>query len=441
MEDDLCCKPDNAIREPIDLSAMLPNEGLIHVIDNCANDLGKAMPGYKLAVSRLKHVCRLVKRRDNQPRLLERCFGGVEGKAYHGKIKRFRGDVHTKRWGTVAFSVPEVLRVEACLRRCWDLDRFNAKGDDDEPHVDAAADPDSDDEGAYKKTNYQRCDDAIRDRYWWAYLQVLEEVARLIRKLHHFAEWCECHGTLVSELQKSDDRLLKTSLLDVWSRCPARGCRAHSLASGGVVKVLASFLHTALAHIMIEVGQELEAEQRAELMKEFELARSHLFMYFTIKLTHWTEMPWRAYAIGHPDQDIARQALRDCLRSDHPHPRVQRLHENPLLQEGRLWLDGCDLFDDQVSNLCLYVAEMYWAWTAERPVEGQHRKVKQRGYGHPNHSEHYMSYGLRRSELEDAIETPDALAKFAALVLSVKTSFDACRQLGLIHHARAQQIK
>jgi hypothetical protein len=117
------------------------------------------------------------------------------------------------------------------------------------------------------------------------------------------------------------------------------------------------------------------------------------------------------------------------------------LHQEPLMSEGALWMDGSDLFDDDLGHLRVFAAELSWAWTAERSVEAQHRKVKQRGYSAPNHSEPYQSYGLRRAELVQLLDSdPDALGTLAQLVQNARSAQSACRSLGLGLHPCALAI-
>jgi hypothetical protein len=216
-----------AVRRPINFDGAIPNDGLLHVIDNAASDLSKAMSGYKKAVSKMKHVCRLLRGRDNRPKLLERCFDSIAGRAHHRDIYKFKGNVHAKRWGTIAFSLPELLAIEPAVRMHWDLGKFRGKDVPD----DAVDDADSDD-GQQWKTNVDKADDAIKDPAFWGYLRMLDAIASMIRRLHHFAEWCPCHGELVRDLDGMEDAALARKLRTMWERCSLRGCRAPALANG-----------------------------------------------------------------------------------------------------------------------------------------------------------------------------------------------------------------
>ena len=52
------------------------------------------------------------------------------------------------------------------------------------------------------KSRAEVCAMALVDPEWWAYLTVLEAVASMLRRLHHWAETCPCHSELVLALYK-----------------------------------------------------------------------------------------------------------------------------------------------------------------------------------------------------------------------------------------------
>ena len=524
IEDDLRGPHLGLPQDPLVLGEMIANDGLLHCIHNAASALGDTLPGYADNVSKLKHICRLVARRDNQARLLERCYSSIRAQEYHAAIKSFSGNIHLERWGAVAFSVPQViwedimenmgfresfdyggadaaindsvtqrsaksrqvtqslkityhrlshpkvsqkshpkvcqksppkisqlpfiatqvLEVEIGLRQFWNRAKFKSGLDENAAVAADVGQAPSDDEGAgYKKTNVDKAHAAIVDPYFWAYLQVLEEVASLMRQLHHYAEWCECHEELVLQVERAQiDHQHKQALLGLWSKCPGRGCRAPSLACGHVFSMLDRTCHSCHGRLVRKLPAELSEKQREDLLKEFELAKSHFVSYFTIKLSHWETPPWRMYAMAHRDEHVGRRALEACLASDHPHPKLQLLRQPPLLEDGRLWMDGADLLDPRCAHLAAFVAGLRWSFTAERQVEGLHRSIKQRGAIAPNHSEHYISYGIRRQELIAQLDQdPGFLGKIAALSQRATTARAACRVLGLGWHGSVVGIE
>ena len=173
-------------------------------------------------------------------KLLERCFSDPIGVNFHTQFKDFHGHVYLKRWGSVAFSTPQVKSVEAALRYGWNLASFSdgskekaAEGHDeffghDVPEVFKGA------------SESEICDLAIKGSTWWAYVAMLEFLAKMLRQLRHCAEWCPCHAEPARVAESLPDNLRK-ELLSVWERCPFRGCRAVELATGEFMDMV-SFL-------------------------------------------------------------------------------------------------------------------------------------------------------------------------------------------------------
>jgi hypothetical protein len=54
MEDDLLLNPE---RPPLKCEHILANDGLLHTIDNATNDLGKAMPRFKVCATGMVGEC------------------------------------------------------------------------------------------------------------------------------------------------------------------------------------------------------------------------------------------------------------------------------------------------------------------------------------------------------------------------------------------------
>jgi hypothetical protein len=107
-----------------DLTGSLATSGLHHVIDNATKGFEDVLPSYRDNVYRCQEICKLVRHRDTQVKLLERCFSSPLGKQLHHHIKSFKGHIFPGRWGTVAFSIPEILKVKGALRWGWDKDRY-----------------------------------------------------------------------------------------------------------------------------------------------------------------------------------------------------------------------------------------------------------------------------------------------------------------------------
>jgi hypothetical protein len=154
--------------------------------------------------------------------------------------------------------------------------------------------------------------------------------------------------------------------------------------------------------------------------------------YCTLKLTHWTEPPWLVYILGHISEEVARSGIRRLLESSDPHFQVQRLHNEPLLSQCELFEIGDCFSDGELNDLWELRITYTFAWSAERRIEAQHRRTKQIGYGAPNHSEVYQSFGLRRGELTETVDrSAEAVKDLAMLAQEASTPQAACEALGL----------
>ncbi|CAE7287875.1 unnamed protein product [Symbiodinium pilosum] len=190
---------------------LLSVPGLLHVIDNATKGLGDVMQRYEDNIALAQQVCRLLRKRDSKPKLLERCFSRGVGAQLASDIREFQGWIHPGRWGTVVFSIPELLKVKHALVSCWD-ERVYLQGND------AVAD-----EGRRQDAMNLAADvtKAVSDPAWWGWLSMLEVVCSLLRKHTFWAESCPCH----SHILQSNRGELTAELKQHFERCPLRGKR------------------------------------------------------------------------------------------------------------------------------------------------------------------------------------------------------------------------
>jgi hypothetical protein len=114
---------------------------------------------------------------------------------------------------------------------------------------------------------------------------------------------------------------------------------------------------------------------------------------------------------------------------------VKRLQEPPLRDQCIRWLQGADLFADDMAQLCEVIAELLIATISERPGEAQHAKTHATGRGKPRHTDHYQSYHLRADFVAQEVKVrPTSLESFAYIYQLVDNTFKAIRVLGLEFH-------
>lgn len=174
-------------------------------------------------------------------------------------------------------------------------------------------------------------------------------------------------------------------------------------------------------------------------MDEFTAATGHMAFYTVLKLTHMSEPPWLLFQLAHHDQLLAHAACERLLESPTQHPRHRRLLQEPLRSQARLWLEGTDLMDESVAELCIFIAELRLVSTNDRPIEAQHAKTHRRGLSRPMHTTKYQSYGLRIAELERQVRArPSTISDFAALASMARNCVEAVLCVGLESHPVVQ---
>lgn len=165
--------------EPLfDMTHLLDLPGSHHLLDNATKGLDTCMAYYEDAVNSAIQVCNLVRRRSSREKLLARCFGSEVGHTFHEDLLTFKGQIHKGRWGTLMFSVPELLRVERILRWGWNLRAFVG-----EEH--------SENEDSYLAT---QVDGAVTAPFWWGWLRMFESICKVMRQSIAWIDSCSCHG-------------------------------------------------------------------------------------------------------------------------------------------------------------------------------------------------------------------------------------------------------
>ena len=254
--------------------------GLHHVIDNATKGLADVMRSYSDNVYLAQQVCRLLRKRDTQPKLLQRCFSRGLGPQFAKDIQAFRGWINPGRWDTVAFSVPELLKVKHALVTQWDEDVFLGGNADQ-------------DEGRRRSTLdlAQDVSKAVHDPAWWAWLSMLEVLCGLLREHTVWAESCPCHYDILH----SHGQHLSKELKAQFKCCPMRGRRAAELAAGEFLELLGRLWAVTSVNLLRVLPANTNQGQRCSILQEFDHARTHPGFYFAMKVSHLQEMPWKIF--------------------------------------------------------------------------------------------------------------------------------------------------
>ena len=413
---------DFDVPEPLPLSFdhLLSVPGLLHVIDNATKGLSEVMEQYHTNIGLAQQVCRLLRKRDTKPKLMQRCFSRGLGPQLAPDIHKFEGWIHPGRWGTVAFSIPELLKVKQALVTCWDENVY-LQGNDAQA------------EESQRRAAAELARDvsvAVHDPSWWGWLSMLEVVCSLLRKHMFWAESCPCHYHIL--VGRHDD--LSPELKRHFASCPMRGKRAAELSEGSFLDLLGQLWALSTVEVLRVVPADVEQAKRRSIVQEFDRARAHLAFYFAVKLSHLQAMPWKVFQIAHTNEVIAQLALREALTSSCRHPVLQQL-QGPLRRSCEGWLEGESLLEPDKVDLQKFIASLRLVPTSERAVEGQHAKVHRQGLGRPNHTEHMQSYFVRCKEMAESLEDKSlSMESFAWCCQNAGNHHKACRSVGLAGH-------
>ena len=203
-EDDLFENPDHVLGDSqpavLNIGHWLSTPPMHHINDTITTGLGDVMPSWDDTVHKSEQICKVVRSTRHKKRLLGNCFSSGLALYFQPALKCFKGWIHTKRWATVAFSIPELRKIERAMRfrsnGCgWSKTRFQGGGD-----------------GTQKEDTMKLAtdvDDAVQSPLYWAYLVVMDHMAEFFRKATTFAEVCPCHGRYTMGLDHVPEAVLK----------------------------------------------------------------------------------------------------------------------------------------------------------------------------------------------------------------------------------------
>ena len=299
LESDLDAEPDFAEPLPaaatapqIDSSNAVETPGLEHILHNASNDLHRAMKGYKQCCDRMRELCKILRRREAHERLIERCYmtRGPLGEAMAADLKGFDAHVHSERWGTVAHAAEMIHKIRASLQRGWNLAMYN---------------PTWNAQDEARETSDSHCvnlsivDQAVADPAFWAYVEMLQTLARAVSRLLSWCDSCTCHWELLQAVYEQKIEL-PVKARTCWKTCVLRGRRLPELATGDLFDEVRKLFDKAAVRLARSFSPLLEDEERTTIILDFERGRSHISFTLCVKLSHWLSPPWCVYGLAHP---------------------------------------------------------------------------------------------------------------------------------------------
>ena len=292
--------------------------GVHHRLDNATKGLGNVLQHWDDGVSKSKVVCKMIRRTDTLQKLLARCFSGRLGANLHDRLKSFKGWIWEERWGTIAFSIPEIVKIKPVIVWGWDLNQF-VQGDQDE-------------NDAHEVSELARVfDEAVGDPFYWSWLIMADNAIKPIRSLISWHDSCGCHAKILKKIADDDDigeLGADKSFVKAIMKCPLRGRRAPEMSAGEEMTVFDAQWQTSVAELSAELPPVavLPAAKRLSLLQDMDMAHAHLTFYLTAKSSYEREEPWSVTQVAHLDRTIREGALQRCLDSRHEHHLLRWPH-------------------------------------------------------------------------------------------------------------------
>lgn len=192
----------------------------------------------------------------------------------------------------------------------------------------------------------------------------------------------------------------------------------------------------------------LSEEERAIVIGDFQRARQHLLLVFTLKFSHWRQLPWVIMGAAHPDLATARSCARRALSLYATAAPAVRAH--PAVR--MLCAPGSLLFQDManfangivdwvhVPALLAKIAPYRFVPIAERWVEALHASAKKMRLPSPHYSPVHLAWKSIQTRIRRllAAQAGGALIAFAKHALAARNPRLALIRMGFWRHPGVQ---
>ena len=408
----------------LDFSPQIYIAGLLHIAHNISKDLHQALEHWPVFVEQLTQVCKLLSSRISRQRLLETCFAEPPWSAFQARFESFTAQVYGGRWNTAMEAAQDLLPLIQILRRAWSASKFGVKGQDRD-----GEEPDGD---RSRVLSLKVVDEALRSSMFPAYLHAMHRVAECLSHISHWAESCPCAN-------HSSDRAKQT--------CPLRSSRAPELAAGALPLLVKSSFEVAHGHLLaLEETSRLTAAELRTLVSDWTAAKRHVLLLVQLKLSHWQQLPYVAFGMGHHCPDARRKAaaqtlrLYDAAKQNSEQPRLHPLCEvlcaahSACRRDVERLASGVTAWN-QLPTLTAWAGKFKFVPVAERWVEGLHAATKRSVRAAPHAGPAHIAFEFVSPHLRTWLrESPERLAVLAKHCRCAANPLKMCDAAGLKHH-------
>ena len=205
-------------------------------------------------------------------------------------------------------------------------------------------------------------------------MSLLVRIAQVVDHVENWMESCPCHY--------KDEGAIGSKVFSTRSSCKMAGRRAPELAAGALdVLVQDCFQAQQLELAVACAGLSQEGRDRA--MKAYAKGRANIENYLQVKFQFWRSLPHTLCAVGHFDEQVARQNLRVAKAAYEAEPDPSKHHSltkhmfsGIVGEQVQAFLEGTCRLD--LPDLLREAAGLGFISCVERSTEGGKLYSKQR---------------------------------------------------------------
>ena len=444
--------PESVDQRPpyrLDFSSQIFIAGLLHISHNLTRDLELVLQHWDTYLIQLTHVCRLLRQPWSRQRLVRTCMQRPPWAACVGQLEQFDAAVYAGRWGTSMDAVIQLVPVLELVRQVWNLDRYQSKSGSGSNQTEDAGEGE-----ASRQLSLEIVNAALTSDLFVAYSHAMRSIAETILHIQRWSESCPCKA-------HSSDKAKQT--------CPLKTRRAPELASGEFWIKMGSVFDVAhgslLAHRSLAILPEAEKQL---VLADFSAARQHVDLSLRVKLSHWRQLPYVLFGLGHESFAVRQRCAKRSLQlydfsescrlqaqaEEDPEiePEKQHHYVSALLchpgTEARRQMDQLAEGTADVHELPLllpWAARFRFVPVAERWVEGLHASAKRHSRAAPHAGPVHLAFESSLNFLQDWLEENeradvDGLSMLAHQCMATRNIRRCLTVSGMFNHPVVQQL-
>ncbi len=426
----------------------LPVAGALHIFANAAQQVDRALTMWSTFYTGCKTLEALICHPGRMQLFVSRCLEGTQWEAKAYRFRKKFPHMYEKRWGQVLLFCTRLRGIIGILKALWDPRKVETLRHGRAPAAAGKEDEGEEADADLEPLNVDAISRVLSDPFFRGYLELVVTLNGVLESMSAWMEQCPCHEHLQQMYRDHVPQAVLRSEFGVAAAatggggglsCPVRGCRAPELAAGALSTLLGTTFSNALGELAAVRGGMTEAEW-ACLLSEWARARAHISYVLTLKLHHWTELPWLLCVLGHPDESTAREGTHRILQQFDRCP-VNAVHHRLTLQfaapdsplRPQLEAFSAGTPRRELPELHGAAAGLLFIPVTERRVEGPHGLVK-KSLTYKHHSPLSVAMAVRRREIMRDFGTEASLQELAACADEVRSVRRIPKLFGFARH-------